>query len=704
MKSTINEYSSLLLVGMYKKTTKMLTATLTVYCLVHTIHCKAQIINTIVGSAQGYTGDGAAATLAQLDQPQGLTFDGAGNMYIADFSNNVIRMVNTAGIITTFAGNGYGAGSATGGYTGDGSAATAAEMYWPAAVVISASGNMYIADYGNNVIRMVNPAGIISTFAGNGTAGYSDGVAATAAELNGPEGLAIDGAGNVYIADRNNSAIRMVNSLGIISTVAGNTISGYSGDGGLATAAELNYPNGVATDASGNLYISDSGNNLIRKVNSLGIISTFAGSTAGSGYNSGDGGQATDAGLSNPYGVILDASGNMYIPDAFNNVIRKINTTGIIYTLVGNDTSGYSGDGGPADLAKMFFPKAVAINPSGSLFIADNGNNVIRTLCMQNDSITGFVKDTLGNPVTAGKVYAFKQQPKNPGLFDTLGYVTLHANGYYSFSNVIGNNYFIQAQADTNVYPTAVPTYLSNSSIYKYRWDSAVAVHNNPCAISNSAGNDITIIELRVQNGPGSISGNVAQIHGYGRRLQNGNNQVMGAPLKGIDVKLGKSPGGGCAARTTTNTLGNYSFSNLPLGPYYIYVDIPNYGMDSVLNVTLSSGSPNSSNNNYYADSLKVWVDTTTTQHTTGIKQLVINGHEISVYPNPTRNILNVDCSGLNGTTQIIVINTIGEVIIQPVPLKTEHTTIDVSNLSEGVYFVQIRTTQDLIVKKFIKQ
>jgi sugar lactone lactonase YvrE len=660
----------------------------------------AQIINTIVGTTQGYAGDGGAATLAQLDQPYGLTFDGAGNMYIADFSNNVIRLVNTSGIISTVVGNGYGAGSASGGYTGDGAAATAAEMYWPYAVVLDASGNMYISDYGNNVVRKVNTAGIISTFAGNGTQGYSgDGMQATAAELYYPKGLAVDALGNLYIADYGNSVVRKVNAAGIISTVAGNATAGYTGDGGQATLAELNYPAGVTTDASGNLYIADSGNSLIRKVTSSGIISTVVGNTVTSGY-SGDGGQATAATLSNPYGVTFDASGNMYIPDAFNNVIRKVNTTGIIYTLVGNGTAGNIGDGGPADLAEMFQASAVAINPSGSLFIADEGNNAIRSLCMQNDSITGHVKDTLGNPITAGKVYAFKQQPLNPGLFDTLGYVTLSSNGYYAFSNVIGNNYFIQAQADTNVYHTAVATYLSNS-VYKYRWDSATAVHNNPCAVTNVTGNNITIIELPILTGPGSISGHVAEVPGYGTRLSN-NNQVMGAPLKGIDVKLGKNPGGGCAARTTTDANGNYSFNNLPLQGYNIYVDIPNYSMESVLTITLTSGSSTSYNNNYYVDSIMVYVDTA--QYTTGIKQLAVNNQQIAVYPNPTKNILNVDCLITTGNAEITVINTIGEVAMQYVPLKNQHATIDVSNLSGGVYFVQLKTPQGMMVQKFIKQ
>ena len=225
-------------------------------------------------------------------------------------------------------------------------------------MAVDASGNLYIADTGNNRIRKVSATGIITTVAGNGSAGYSgDGGPATSAQLDGPEGVAVDGSGNLYIADTCNNRIRKVSATGIITTVAGNGSAGYSGDGGPATSAQLSLPAGVAVDGSGNLYIADSGNNRIRKVSATGIITTVAGN--GSPGYSGDGGPATSAQLNQPAGVAVDASGNLYIADSSNNRIRKVSATGIITTVAGNGFDGYSGDGGPAtSAATQLAPRA----------------------------------------------------------------------------------------------------------------------------------------------------------------------------------------------------------------------------------------------------------------------------------------------------------------------------------------------------------
>ena len=263
------------------------------YFLLFSLIGKSQIITTIAGTYPGYYGDGGLATVAGLFAPTSVAYDRAGNVYIADNGNNVIRKVNTLGIISTFAGIQYT--TATGLYGGDGGAATSA----------------YLAS---------------------------------------PTGVAVDTAGNVYIADVGNARIRKVNGLGIITTIAGNGTYGYSGDGTLATSAELNYPWGVAVDRVGNVYIADGGNARIRKINTAGIISTFAGNGT-YGY-SGDGGSATSAKLSGPWSVAVDGAGNVYIAEAGNTFtatgsrIRKINTSGIISTIAGNGTYGYSGDGG----------------------------------------------------------------------------------------------------------------------------------------------------------------------------------------------------------------------------------------------------------------------------------------------------------------------------------------------------------------------
>ena len=354
---------------------------------------QSNIISTVGGNGiMGYSGDGGQATNAELFQPHGIAFDVTGNMYIADETNNLIRKINTLGIITTIAGTGAV------GYSGDGGQATAAELKHPTQVVIDMAGNIYISDYFNNCIRKVNTAGIISTIAGNGTGGFSgDGGQATAAALNWASSLFMDTIGNLFIADEGNNRIRMVNTNGIITTIAGNGTAGYNGDGGQATAAELHNPFGVFLDAAGSLYISDAVNNCIRKVNTAGIITTIAG-TGTAGY-SGDGGQATNAGLSTPAGnIAIDATGNMYIPDSYNHRIRMINTSGIISTIAGTGTQGFSGDCGQATAAELYLPQGVTIN-AGNIYIADYDNNRIRVVSTQTCTTMGVeqVKENSSN-------------------------------------------------------------------------------------------------------------------------------------------------------------------------------------------------------------------------------------------------------------------------------------------------------------------
>jgi sugar lactone lactonase YvrE len=335
------------------------------------------IITTVAGGGNGGLGDGGLATNASLNGPSDVAVDASGNLFIVDSGNNVIRKAGTNGIMTTVAGN-YSTG---GSYGGDGGPATNASLNDPLGAAVDACGNLFIADTYNNVIRKVDTNGIITTVAGNHKTGGSyggDGNPATNASLSYPCGAVVDASGNLFIADTGNNIIRKVDTNGIITTVAGNYSTGgsYGGAGGPATDASLNNPSAAAVDASGNLFIADTDNQLIRKVDTNGIITTVAGN--GSYGYSGDGGPATNASLNYPYGVAVDAFGNLLIADSGNNVIRKVDTGGFIATVAGNGTQGYSGDNGMATNAGLNYPCGVAVDDSGNLFVADTGNNVIR--------------------------------------------------------------------------------------------------------------------------------------------------------------------------------------------------------------------------------------------------------------------------------------------------------------------------------------
>jgi sugar lactone lactonase YvrE len=378
-------------------------------------------ISTYAGTGiSGFSGDGGPAHAAKLSYPTGLVFDSAGDLIIADGGNNRIRMIDTTGKITTIAGTGAK------GYTGDGGPAIKATFNQPWGVTYDAKGNLYITDLGNCAVRFVNTSGIINTYAGNGTCGFGgDGGPATSANLNFPRGMVFDSSSNLYIADTVNHRVRKVNTSGTISTFAGNGQMGFSGDGGKATLARIGNPKGLAV-LGGKVYIANAGQARIRTVTiSTGIINTYAGSVPGfdgdgkallsssffgptgllfdakskllvvdslnqrvrrassvmttiAGGAIRDGNAATSAALVEPEALAFDKSGNYYIADSTGNRIRKVSTSGTISTVAGTGVSGYSGDGGKATSAMLWYPLGVALDSSGNLYIADDGNGVIR--------------------------------------------------------------------------------------------------------------------------------------------------------------------------------------------------------------------------------------------------------------------------------------------------------------------------------------
>jgi hypothetical protein len=321
------------------------------------------VVTTLAGSGSSGSADGTG-TAASFRGPSGVAVDGSGNVYVADDSNHLIRKITPGGVVTTLAGSGS-LGSANG--TG-----TAASFRGPSGVAVDGSGNVYVADRSNHLIRKITPGGVVTTLAGSGSAGSADGTG-TAASFSYPEDVAVDGSGNVYVADRSNHLIRKITSAGVVTTLAGSGSEGSTN--GTGKAASFYLPSGVAVDGSGNVYVADDSNLLIRKITSGGVVTTFAGS---SGYAGSADGTGTAASFFSPRGIAVDGSGNVYVADRHNQLIRKITSAGVVTTLAGSGSSGSADGTGTA--ASFSNPYGVAVDGSGNVYVADSDNHLIRKI------------------------------------------------------------------------------------------------------------------------------------------------------------------------------------------------------------------------------------------------------------------------------------------------------------------------------------
>ena len=471
------------------------------------VDAQTGVITTVAGAGKGghTSGDGGPAVFAVFGQINGLAVDSANNLYLSDTSNKVIRRVTPAGTISTAVATGleapYGiaidasnnlyvadgaanrvfkftggslalfAGSGQSGYSGEG-IATQVTLYDPQGVAVDSAGNVFIADVENNRIRKVSN-GMMSTVAGfkNGASGSfsGDGSFANGAGLSFPTGVSVDSSGSVFILDSNNNRIRKVAG-GIINTVAGTPAGSAIGEGGPPATAFLSTPFGVAADSLGNIYIADTGNHRIRKI-SNGVITTYAG-TGNPGYT-GDGGPATSATLNNPFGVAVDSAGNVYVADTDNAVIRKIDTNHIITTIAGTGVQGMNSDG-PATSSELYAPEAIAVDRVGNVYIADTGNSLLREESFGALVTVAMVPGIEGVAVDANNnVYVADTNDSAVFKIDTIRNVTL----------VLGNLVLNQ--------PSGVLVDGSGNVLIADRGNNVVRMVNNAGAVTTIAGTGV---------------------------------------------------------------------------------------------------------------------------------------------------------------------------------------------------------------------
>ena len=448
-----------------------------------------------------------------------------------------VRASTTAGVITGVAGDGVGR------YGGDGGPAVAASLDMPGAVAVADDGSLLIADTANHRVRRVDPAGTISTVAGTGSAGFSgDGGAATTAQLRSPEAVAVDADGNLYIADTGNARVRRVNQAGIIATAAGTGTRGFSGDGGPATAARLDEPRGVAVAPDGSLYLSDSVNHRVRRIDGHGTIMTVAGN--GASTSGGDAGPATSAGVSSPRGLAFDGDGNVFVAEAGGHRVRRVSPTGIIATWAGNGQPGYAGDGGAAQSARLAGPRGVAVDAAGVLYVADTDNHSVRMVTPAGTIFTaaGFGSTSFDGGEGDGQlaIHAALKAPRNVAV-DRTGDLYIADTGHDRIRKVTAPRPGPPAPPVALVRPTVEtePVALAGDAAD----DPAIWIHPTDPALSLVIGTDKMSDTLEVWDLSGDAVQRVADANGSVNAVDVRRGFRLGGQLVDLAVSGGSDVG-----------------------------------------------------------------------------------------------------------------------------------------------------------------
>lgn len=716
---------------------------------------KAQVINNFAGTPTGgFSGDGGFATSAQFNTPNDVAIDASGNVFIADAMNHRIRKVNPAGIVTTIAGTGVP------GFSGDGGLATAAQLNTPYAVDIDATGNIYISDFSNNRIRKINAAGIITTIAGTGVSAFGgDGGAATSAQISNPHGVTFDGTGNMFIVDVSNQRIRKVNLSGIISTFVGTGAATYGGDGGPAINAQISNPTGITFDIAGNLFIADYNNKRIRKVNTGGIISTFAG-TGVAGF-SGDGGLATSAQLNLPANVGFDPSGNLYITDHANCRIRKVNVSGIISTIAGTGAIGSTGDGGPAISALLNYPVGICVDASGTIYFADRNNQRIRkinctipaapinTTPLANQNICVFNTSTLVasspgtinwfaspssttilstgtnylTPTLSVGTYTYYAEAQTCATSATRTAITITVNALpvvsvNSGSICTGNSFtIIPSGANTYTFQggNAVVTPTTNAS-YTVIGTSSVGCLSSPAAISNITVNALPTITAN--NGTICLGNSFTINPNGGVSYTFSAGSAIVTPTANITYTITGASPTGCEnfafSSVTVNTLpilnasstASILCSGQTAGIAANGANTYTWNTGATTSIILISPSITTNYTVSGTGANGCITDLIITQSVTicsGTKQLSQSEVDrgISLYPNPFQTKITFASKGTNQS--ILIYNSIGLLIYNSI-LENEKVDIDLSAQAKGIYIIEVKENSNTIYRsKIIK-